>query len=59
MRWMVGHTATILTRHSVNKKGNTPYFCFHGKRAIDRVVEFGEKVFFYVPKRARAKLDLR
>ena len=43
IRWLVEHCATILNRYSVNKEGQTPYFCFHGKRATDRVVEFGEK----------------
>ena len=59
MRWLVEHVATILNRYSVNKDGATPYFAFHGKRPSDRLVEFGEKVFYYVPRKARAKLDHR
>ena len=59
MRWMVEHVASILNRCSVNKDGQTPYFAIHGKRPTDRLVEFWEKVFFFVPKKARAKLDHR
>ena len=59
MRWLVEHVASILNRYSVNKDGQTPYFCQHGKRPTDRLVEFGEKVFFYVPRKVRAKLDQR
>ena len=59
MRWLVEHVATILNRYSVNKEGVTPFFAFHGKRSAEKLVEFGEKVFFYVPRKARAKLDHR
>ena len=59
LRWMVEHVASILNRYSVNKDGQTPYFAFHGKRPADRLVEFGERVFFYVPRKTRAKLDHR
>ena len=59
MKWLVEHVATILNRYSVNQDGQTPYFASHGKRPSDRLVEFGEKVFFFVPKKARAKLDHR
>ena len=57
VRWMVEHVATILNRYSVNKDGATPYFSCHGKRPADRLVEFGERVFYYVPRKVRAKLD--
>ena len=59
MRWLVEHVSTILNRYSVNEDGKTPCFAFHGKRAADKLVEFGEKVFYYVPRKARAKLDHR
>ena len=59
VRWMVEHVATILNRYSVNKDGATPFFSNHGKRPADRLVEFGERVFYYVPRKVRAKLDQR
>jgi hypothetical protein len=58
-RWLVEHVATILNRYSVNKDGQTPYFAFHGRRPSDRLVEFGERVFYFVPKKIRSKLDHR
>lgn len=57
MRWLVEHVATILNRYSVVKDGATPYFAFHGKRPDDRLVEFGKKVFYCIPRKARAKLE--
>ena len=59
MRWLVRHCSSILTRFAVNPDGRTPYQVTHGKRAVDKLVEFGERVYYYVPKRARFKLDLR
>ena len=59
MRWLVRHAALILNRFSVNPDGQTPYQHLHGRRAPDRFVEFGERVYYSVPKKARHKLDLR
>ena len=59
MAWLVRHCAIILNRFSVNPDGKTPYEVLHGKRAPDRFVELGERVYFYVPKRLRYKLDMR
>ena len=52
MKWLVEHVATIFNRCSINQDGQTPYFASHGKRPSDRLVEFGENVFFFVPKKA-------
>ena len=59
MRWLVEHAANMLNRFTTNPEGVTPYAALHGKNAADRHVEFGEKIFYHVPKRARSKLDLR
>ena len=59
IRWLAEHVATILNRHSVSKGGQTAYSALHGKRSNESMVEFEEKVFFFMPKRLRAKLDLR
>ena len=34
MRWLIEHTANVLTRYSVNPDGQTPYQVLHGKRFI-------------------------
>ena len=59
MRWMVRHAAIIMNRFSVSPDGQTPYQALHGKRAPDRFVEFGEKVYYSIPKKMRHKLDPR
>ena len=59
IRWLVEHVASIMNRFMVNPDGVTPYQAMHGKRAALKVVEFGERVFYYVPKRLRAKLSRR
>ena len=59
MRWIVDHAASVYNRHVCNDDGTTPYEALHGQRSRGKLAEFGEKVFYYVPKRLRAKLDLR
>ena len=57
--WMVRHAAMILSRFNVNADGRTPYQTLHGKRATDKLIELGEVVYFYVPKKLRHKMDQR
>ena len=38
---------------------STPYQHLHGQRNKGKTVEFGEEVFYYVPKRLRSKMSLR
>ena len=59
MRWLVEHTANVINRYSINSDGVKPYQAMHGKRSTLRVAEFAEQVFFYLPKRSRAKLTRR
>ena len=59
MNWLVEHTANVINRYAVTADGTTPYQALHGKRSTLRVVEFAEQVFFYVPKKLRAKLSRR
>ena len=59
MRWLVEHSANVLNRYALNSDGVTPYQALHGKRSTLRVVEFGEQVLFYLPKKSRAKLTRR
>lgn len=58
INWMVEHTASVSNRHVCNDDGLTPYEAIHGQRSRGKLAEFGEKVFYYVPKRLRSKLDL-
>lgn len=59
LRWLVEHAATVLNRYRVNENGRTPYEEIHGQRSTQRVVEFGEQIFYSVPKSLRAKLSRR
>ena len=56
-RWLVEHSADIMNKHAINKSGFTPYEELHGKRPRERRVEFGERVFYSLPKKGRGKLD--
>ena len=58
-RWLVEHAADIMNKHAVNQSGFTPYEELHGKRARERRVEFGERIFYSLPKKGRGKLDPR
>lgn len=59
VRWVIEHAACMINRFTTNPDGQSPYASLHGKNPSDRQVEFGEQVFYHVPKRSRSKLDLR
>ena len=59
VRWLVEHVADIFTKLRVNSTGQSPYEELHGKKAKERRAAFGERVFYYTPKKSRAKLDKR
>ena len=59
MRWLIQHVASIYNRQSTNYDGQTPHEARHGRRSNGRTAEFGEKVLYFVPKRLRAKIDMR
>ena len=59
LRWLVEHAASLINRSKVHGDGQTSYQALHGKRSSEKVVEFGEQVFFSVPKRLRSKLCRR
>ena len=58
-RWLVEHVADILNKFTINDTGMSPHEDGHGRRAAERRVEFGERVFFHTPKKARSKLCKR
>ena len=59
LRWMAEHVCSVHNRLVCNRDGRTPFETIHGQRWRGRMVEFGEQVFYFVPKRLRAKLNLR
>ena len=52
VRWLYEHVGAMLNRITVNPDGMSPYASLHGRNPTERHIEFGEKVFYYVPKRA-------
>ena len=57
--WMVEHAASIHNRLICTEDGNTPYQSLHGQRYRGKLVEFGEQVFYFIPKALRSKMSLR
>ena len=53
------HGGVLLTQYVLNPDGLTPYEDVHGHKVNQQLVEFGERMLFFVPKTRRAKLDLR
>ena len=59
MKWLVEYASVLLSKYAVGEDGRTAYQRLHGRQAQERLVEFGEKVLFFIPKARRAKLDKR
>ena len=59
MAWLVEHAAYLLNRCVLGTDNRTAWGRLHGKESTERICEFGEKVLWYVPKKQRAKLDVR
>ena len=57
VRWLVHHCADVMNKSAVNRSGITPYEELHGRKPRERRIEFGERVFYSIPKQGRAKLD--
>ena len=58
-QWLVMHVASVMNRYVVGGDGRTAFQRLHGRRASSKAVEFGERVFYYIPKKLRAKMSLR
>ena len=56
--WMVEHTASLYNRLVCTEDGSTPYQSLHGQRYRGKMVEFGEQVFYFIPKALRSKMSL-
>ena len=59
LRWIVEHAANAHKKYAVFPEGKKPYASLHGKNPKEKLVEFGERVLWHVPKQLRATLDLR
>ena len=59
LKWLVEHAASLRTRFAVTKNGITAYEHLHGRKANEKIIEFGERVFYFVPRRLRSKLNLK
>ena len=59
MLWLVEYAAALLSKYAVGQDGRTAYQRLHGRKAKERLVEYGEKVLYFIPKAKRAKLDKR
>ena len=59
LRWLCEHVCSVHNRVVCNSDGKTPFQIIHGQRWRGRMVEFGEQIFYFVPKRLRSKLNLR
>ena len=57
--WLVEHASSVYNRYVCTEEGSTPYQNLHGQTYKWKAIEFGEKVFYYVPKRLRSKMSLR
>ena len=59
LKWMVENVATTLNKYAVHDDDTTSYENLHGRRATEKLAEFGERILFRIPPKRRAKLDLR
>ena len=59
MKWLCEHVAATINRFHVHDDGKTAYQRTHGQPYPGYVLEFGERVFYFVLKRSRTKLDRR
>ena len=58
-QWLILHVASVMNRFVVGRDGKTAFQRLHGRRASSKAVEFGERVFYYIPRKLRAKMSLR
>ena len=59
MAWMVEHVGALLTNYHIHDDGSTGYEKLHGTPCREKIAEFGETVFYFIPKHHRQKLDPR
>ena len=59
MKWLAEYAAVVLNKYAIQPSGHSAYQDLHGKRVSEKLVEFGEVVLHYVPRKRRQKLDMR
>ena len=59
MMWLVEYASVVLNKYHIQPSGRTAYHDLHGKKVDERLVEFGEVVLHYIPRKRRHKLDCR
>ena len=57
LAWLLEHSAYTLNKFGPGKDGKYPYALLHGKQCVERSVEFGEKILWFVHKTLRSKLN--
>ena len=57
MHWLIEYTASMINRcHISGEDSKTAYERMHGTPCKDKLPEFGETVYFFVPKKNEANL---
>ena len=51
MYWLTEHAARVYNNHFVGGDGRTAYETLHGKKSGLKLIEFGERVLWYVPRK--------
>ena len=59
MKWLVEYASIVLHKYAIQPTGRTAYHDLHGKKVSEKLVEFGEVILHYVPRKRRQKLDMR
>ena len=59
MQWVMENVGSVMNHYVMGNDGLTAYQRLHGRRADSKAVEFGEHVFYHVPKKLRSKMQLR
>ena len=59
LSWLVEYSAVLLNKYHVNESTNTTaYQALHGQPASEKLAQFGERLYYLVPRRRRSNMDL-
>ena len=59
LKWLCEHVAATINRYHIGADGKTAYQRAHEKRYSGHVLDFGERIYHWIPTRLRTKLDPR
>ena len=59
MKWLVEYASIVLNKYAIQPTGRTAYHDLHGKNVNEQLVEIGDVILHYVPRKRRQKLDTR